>query len=47
MDVHWKAVYILARKQGCSEGDDRWIVGAQKLFHIVDVGVSTPVCRVG
>jgi len=34
MDVHLKAVYILARKERGGIGDDSRIVCAHQLFHI-------------
>jgi len=32
--VHLKAVYTLAVQKGLGKGDDRQVIGAQKLFHI-------------
>ena len=39
--VQFKHLYTLAIKKGGSKGDDRRIVGAQKLFHITELSGAT------
>ena len=36
--VHFKAVYILALKQGFGKCDDGWISRAKEMFHTLDLG---------
>jgi octaprenyl-diphosphate synthase len=43
--VHFKPVYILAVQKGGGKGNDRRVVGAQKLFHIFPVKVPFGTCR--
>lgn len=35
--VEFKEGYTLAIQKGAGKSDDRWVIGAQKLFHITDV----------